>query len=188
MDGTGTSRPRIWTIGHSTLPATQFLALLEASDIESLADVRRFPSSRRHPQFNLEPLAASLAAAQISYQHFPELGGRRDPLPDSVNTGWREDGFRGYADYMQTAEFAAGISRLLAAAAQRRCAVMCAEKDWQNCHRGLISDLLKVSGHEVIHIAGDAHHATHPYTKPARIVDGRLSYSAAAPVQSRLDF
>ena len=117
MDGTGTSRPRIWTIGHSTLPATQFLALLKASDIESLADVRRFPSSRRHPQFNLEPLAASLAAAQISYQHFPELGGRRDPLPDSVNTGWREDGFRGYADYMQTAEFAAGISRLLAAAA-----------------------------------------------------------------------
>jgi uncharacterized protein (DUF488 family) len=165
----------------------EFVALLRMRRIEMLADVRRFPSSRRHPQFNRESLATSLAADGIDYLHFPELGGRREPRPDSVNTGWREDGFRGYADYMRTAEFVAGIARLLAAASERRCAIMCAEKAWQNCHRGLISDLLKAAGHEVIHIVDSKHDEQHPYTKPARIVDGLLTYAATTPVQSRLD-
>src|SRR5882672_9207452 len=121
---------RIWTIGHSTLPSDDFVALLAGREIELLADVRRFPSSRRHPQFNRESLTASLEATDLGYLHFPELGGRREPRPDSENTGWREAGFRGYADYMQTAEFGAGIVRLLKAASSRRCAIMCAEKAW----------------------------------------------------------
>jgi uncharacterized protein (DUF488 family) len=181
------SPQRIWTIGHSTLPAAQFIALLRAHGIELLADVRRFASSRRHPQFNREALTGSLAAAGIDYLHFPELGGRREPQPDSVNTGWREAGFRGYADYVQTADFQAGLARLLEAASPRRCAMMCAEKVWQNCHRGLIADVLKASGLEVLHIADGRNDESHPYTQPARIVEGMLSYASATPVQSRLD-
>ena len=181
------SPERIWTIGHSTLPAAVFIALLRTHDIEVLADVRRFPTSRRHPQFNRESLTGSLPAAGINYLHFPELGGRREARPDSVNTGWREAGFRGYADYLQTAEFQAGIARLLEAASSRRCAIMCAEKAWQNCHRGLIADVLKASSLEVVHIVDRQHDEPHPYTQPAQIVDGVLSYAAATPVQSRLD-
>jgi uncharacterized protein (DUF488 family) len=181
------SPERIWTIGHSTLPAAAFIALLQTHGIGLLADVRRLPSSRRHPQFNRESLTESLAAAGIDYLHFPELGGRREPRPDSANTGWREAGFRGYADYMQTAEFQAGIARLLEAASPQRCAIMCAEKAWQNCHRGLMADALKASGVEVIHIVDRLHDERHPYTQPARIVDGLLSYAAAIPAQSRLD-
>jgi uncharacterized protein (DUF488 family) len=177
----------LWTIGHSTLPSEDFIALLAQQKIELLADVRRFPSSRRHPQFNRETLADSLERAGIGYLHFPELGGRREPRPDSVNTGWREAGFRGYADYMHTAAFTAGVARLLGAASARRTAIMCAEKAWQDCHRGLISDLLKAIGHQVIHIVDDLHEEQHPYTGPARLVDGALSYAAAAPAQSSLD-
>lgn len=178
---------RIWTVGHSTLAATVFIALLQSRAIALLADVRRFPFSRRHPQFNREALTASLAMAGIEYLHFPELGGRREPRADSVNTGWGEAGFRGYADYMQTAEFQAGITRLLGAASSRRCAIMCAEKAWQDCHRGLISDLLKSLGREVIHIVDREHDEPHPYTKPAHLIDGILTYAATTPAQSRLD-
>ena len=103
------SPERIWTIGHSTLPAAEFIALLVTHGIELLADVRRFPSSRRHPQFNRESLTESLVAVGIDYRHFPELGGRREPRPDSVNTGWCEAGFRGYADYLQPAHFVDGM-------------------------------------------------------------------------------
>ena len=182
------SPERIWTIGHSILPAATFIALLHTHGIELLADVRRFPNSRRHPQFNRESLTGSLASVAIAYLHFPELGGRREPRPDSVNTGWREAGFRGYADYMQTAEFQAAIARLLEVASPRRCAIMCAEKAWQNCHRGLIADALKASGLEVLHIVDRGHDEQHPYTQPAHIVDGLLSYGTTTPVQSRLDF
>ena len=178
---------RIWTVGHSTLPVDDFATLLAAHGIEMLADVRRFPSSRRHPQFNRENLAASLRPAGIAYRHFVELGGRREPRPDSPNTGWREAGFRGYADYMQTVEFGSTIARLVEAAASQRTAIMCAEKAWQNCHRGLISDLLKASGHTVLHIIDGSHEEQHPYTGPATIVDGVLSYAAVPPAQSSLD-
>ena len=178
---------RIWTIGHSTLPAVDFVALLAGRGIRGLADVRRFPSSRRHPHFNRESLVTSLAAAGIDYLHFPELGGRREPRPDSPNAGWREAGFRGYADYMHTADFSAGIARLFDAASSRRLAIMCAEKAWQNCHRGLICDFLKASGYEVIHIVDRMRDEIHPYTKPARLVDGALSYAAPMPLQSSLD-
>jgi uncharacterized protein (DUF488 family) len=178
---------RIWTVGHSTLPVDDFVALAAGHGIELLADVRRFPSSRRHPQFNREALAASLKSAGIDYRHFVELGGRREPRRDSPNTGWREAGFRGYADYMQTAEFGSAIVQLLEAATLQRTAIMCAEKAWQSCHRALISDLLKASGHAVIHIIDGEHEEQHPYTRPATIVDGVLSYAMATPAQSSLD-
>jgi uncharacterized protein (DUF488 family) len=175
---------RIWTIGHSTLALADFMALLRSRNIALLADVRRFPASRRHPQFNRESLPASLAAIGIDYLHLAELGGRRRPRPDTPNTGWRLASFRGYADYMQTEAFHCGFSRLLDAAAPRRCAIMCAERAWQSCHRGLISDLLKSLGVSVVHIVDGKRDEEHPYTKPARIVGGVLSYAADAAAQS----
>jgi uncharacterized protein (DUF488 family) len=166
----------VWTIGHSTLPIEEFIPLLTGNRIEVLADVRRFPGSRRHPQFGAGALGAALGDAGIRYEAFPDLGGRRDPRPDSVNLAWRNASFRGYADYMETAEFRAAIGRLLAMADTQRAAVMCAEAVWWRCHRGLIADYLKASGHEVLHIGGGGATAPHPYTPAARIVDGRLSY------------
>ena len=178
---------RIWTIGHLTLAAADFIALLQSHDIRLVADVRRFPSSRRHPQFNRESLAASLAAAGIEYRHLHELGGRREPRPDSENTGWREPGFRGYADHMQTEPFRTGVAKLLDAAGGKHLAIMCAEKAWQNCHRGLVADHLKASGIEVLHVLDHGQTELHPYTHAAHFVDGALSYAANAPAQSRLD-
>lgn len=177
----------IWTIGHSTLPAAAFIELLTVNRIELVADVRRFPASRRHPQFNREALMQALEQSGIAYLHFPELGGRREPVPGSVNTGWRESGFRGYADHMDSREFEAGMVHLREAAAGKRTGLMCAEKDWRGCHRGLVSDYLKVRGVEVLHILESGKTEAHPYTKPARIVEGQLSYAAVAPFQSQLD-
>ena len=167
----------MWTIGHSTLPIEEFIPLLTGNGIEVLADVRRFPGSRRHPQFGAEALSASLGTAGIRYEAFPDLGGRRDPRPDSVNLAWRNASFRGYADYMETGEFRAAIGRLLVMASAQRVAVMCAEAVWWRCHRGLIADYLKAAGHEVMHVGGNGAASLHPYTSAARIVDGRLSYA-----------
>ena len=179
---------RLLTIGHSTLAADAFVAMLSAHRIELLADVRRFPASRRHPQFNCEALAEMLARHDIAYQHFPELGGRREPNPDSINTAWREAGFRGYADYMETADFDHGITRLLEAAKSKATAIMCAEKSWRSCHRGLIADHVKASGIEVIHILDAVATEPHPWTHAARMIDGRLSYSATRINQQQLPF
>jgi len=176
------------TIGHSTLAADAFVAMLTAHSVELLADVRRFPASRRHPQFGRDALAQMLASHGIAYLHFPELGGRRDPKPDSPNTAWREAGFRGYADYMETAEFSHGISRLLEAAQARATAIMCAEKSWRSCHRGLIADHLKASGFDVIHVLDSAAAEPHPWTAAARMIDGRLCYSTARIDQQQLPF
>lgn len=178
----------IFTIGHSVLAADAFLSMLSSHRVELLADVRRFPASRRHPQFNREALAELLAGHGIAYLHFAELGGRREPKPDSRNTAWRETGFRGYADYMETAEFNRGIARLLDAARARATAIMCAEKSWRSCHRGLIADHLKASGIEVIHILDAAATEPHPWTAAARMIDGRLSYAAAGIDQQQLPF
>jgi uncharacterized protein (DUF488 family) len=178
---------RLWSIGHSTLSAEALLALLVAHRIDRVADVRRFPASRRHPQFDREALAQSLQASGIGYLHFPELGGRREPRPDSPNNGWRDAGFRGYADYMADAAFGDGVARLMDYADDGRCAMLCAEKDWRNCHRGLIADCLKLQGTEVAHIVDAAHVELHPFTEPARVRDGRLCYTADAPEQGRLD-
>jgi uncharacterized protein (DUF488 family) len=165
-----------WTIGHSTDAIGDFLSKLRAHEITLLADVRRFPGSRRHPQFAQAALSASLEDAHIRYLHLPELGGRRSPRKDSHNTAWRLDAFRGYADYMETPSFATGITRLLEAAGQERVAIMCAERVWWSCHRALISDWLKSHGHEVLHILAADRADVHPYTSAARIVDGALSY------------
>ena len=174
----------IWTIGHSTLPIDRFLHVLAAQRIEAIADVRRFPGSRAHPQYLREALAAALAAHGIVYAWLPELGGRRRALPQSPNTTWRNAAFRGYADHMASEEFARGMDKLLTIAAGARTAILCAEAVWWRCHRALISDALCARGIAVMHIA-DAQHATaHPLTAPARIVDGRLSY--AAPEQHKL--
>jgi uncharacterized protein (DUF488 family) len=166
----------VWTIGHSTLAIEDFIRSLDAFEIQALIDVRSFPGSRRYPQFNKENLHSSLAAAGIEYVHLPELGGRRRARPDSINMSWRNESFRGYADYMETPGFELGISKLLDLANHRRTAIMCAESLWWRCHRSLISDYLKVKGIEVTHILAGGKSEPHPYTSAARIVDGELSY------------
>lgn len=170
----------IWTVGHSTLRAGAFLDLLLENRIEILADVRRFPGSRRFPQFNEKSLCEALAPARIRYVHLAELGGRRPVRPDSRNLGWRNASFRGYADYMETPAFLGGIGRLLELAGSGRTAMMCAEAVWWRCHRSLIADYLKSTGIRVVHILGPHSVEDHPYTPAARLVDGRLSYEGAA--------
>ena len=168
---------RIWTIGHSTRKIDIFLSLLKENGIKLVADVRMYPGSKRYPQFGREALAKSLGEHEIRYQHFPELGGRRKAKPDSKNTAWRNESFRGYADYMETEDFRAALERLLELARATRTAIMCAEALWWQCHRGLIADALKAQGAWVLHIGGAGKVEEHPYTSAARIVDGRLSYA-----------
>lgn len=170
----------VWTIGHSTHPLQEFLALLDGYGIEAVADVRRFPGSRRYPQFSRDALEQTLPAHGIAYQWLPKLGGRRRVQPESPNTGWRNASFRGYADYLASSEFAEGLSDLLVFAALQRVALMCAELLWWRCHRSLIADVLRWRGIEVIHILDTTHSTVHPFTSPARIVDGQLSYAADA--------
>jgi uncharacterized protein (DUF488 family) len=171
------SDDRIWTIGHSTRPIEEFLEMLGAHRIALVADVRRFPGSRKHPQYGQQALAASLAAHGIGYEWLEALGGRRRAAPDSPNTGWRNAAFRGYADYMATAAFERALEQVSALALEARVALMCAEAVWWRCHRALVSDALTVRGFEVLHIADAKHANKHPMTAPARVVDGRLSYA-----------
>jgi len=168
--------PAIWTIGHSTLPLASFLTLLERHGIAAIADVRRFPGSRRHPQFGAEALPESLAGQGIGYRWFPDLGGRRRPRADSPNTVWKNEAFRGYADYMETAEFQAALEAVLAFAARQPTSLMCAEAPWWRCHRAMLSDALKARGVRMLHVMGEGPPVEHPYTAPARVVDGRLTY------------
>jgi uncharacterized protein (DUF488 family) len=170
---------RIWTIGHSTRTIDKFISLLEEHGIKQLADVRLLPGSKRYPQFDKETLADSLGKAGICYEHFPELGGRRKPRENSPNTAWRNESFRGYADYMETEEFDKGVKRLLdLAAGAGPTAIMCAEAVWWRCHRSLISDYLKAVDIEVMHILDAKKTEPHPYTSAARIANGKLSYAA----------
>jgi uncharacterized protein (DUF488 family) len=169
----------IWTIGHSTRPLEEFLELLSANRIEAVADVRRYPGSRRWPHFAQEPLQMALENLGLLYTWLPELGGRRTPRADSPNTAWRSPAFRGYADYMATEAFADGLDQLINLASGLPTAILCAESLWWRCHRGLIADVLRWLQFEVIHILGPGSTAPHPYTAAARIVGGRLSYSAA---------
>src|SRR6266516_6973388 len=161
----------LWTIGHSTRSIEEFIEALKSFQIESLVDLRSFPGSRRYPQFGATRLSESLRQANIEYLHLPELGGRRRARKDSLNIAWRNEGFRGYADYMETEAFRQGIERLLALARDRRLVIMCAEAVWWRCHRSLISDYLKVKGIQVTHIADAKKIEPHPYTSAARMVD-----------------
>lgn len=172
---------KIWTIGHSTHTLEEFLALLALHEIHAIADVRRFPGSRRHPQFGREALEQSLAENGIEYLWIPALGGRRKPRPDSPNTAWRNASFRGYADHTGTGEFAEGLGALLDLAGRFRSAIMCAELLWWRCHRAIISDVLGVRGMEVRHILDGNQAVLHPYTSAAHVANGRLSYAAGVP-------
>jgi uncharacterized protein (DUF488 family) len=141
-----------------------------------LVDVRTVPASRRMPHFARAALERSLAARDIRYVHMPELGGLRKPRPDSINTGWRNVSFRGYADYMQTDEFWGGVERLETMAAGASISIMCAEAVPWRCHRSLISDALTVRGVEVRHITAASEPTRHTLTPFARVVDGRITY------------
>ena len=166
----------IFTIGHSTHPAERFLALLQAHEIEQVADIRTIPKSRRHPQFAREALESFLHEHRINYRHIPELGGLRKPRRDSVNTAWRHAGFRGYADHMQTKEFERGVDNLLSFARAGRTTVMCAEAIWWQCHRQLLSDALLARGVPVRHILSPAEAKPHRMSEFAKLSDGRLTY------------
>jgi uncharacterized protein (DUF488 family) len=171
---------RICTIGHSTRSADELLAILGDAGIQLVADVRAFPSSRRHPQFNRGALAAWLASAGIGYRHFPGLGGRRVPVAGSVNGGWHERGFQGYADYMSSDEFQRTLADLEAVASESPTAIMCAEALWWRCHRRLIADALVVRGWRVEHLGLDGGPAVHSLTEFAVVgPDGVLTYPPA---------
>jgi uncharacterized protein (DUF488 family) len=174
---TNAARITIWTIGHSTLPIGEFLALLATHQISYLADVRRFPMSRRHPQFNRQSLEHTLLDGGVAYAAYAELGGRRTPQADSRNTAWRNASFRGYADYMETPTFRTAAERLVTTAASARVAIMCAEALWWRCHRALIADYLWAGGIKVLHITSTGDAVEHPLTRAARLVDGHLSYA-----------
>jgi uncharacterized protein (DUF488 family) len=170
------SETTIWTIGHSTRSIEEFIAILNSFELHVLVDVRSFPGSRRYPHFNKESLRELLSAERIDYRHAPELGGRRRAKPDSLNMAWRNETFRGYADYMETEDFHAAVEQLVQLADERRCVIMCAEAVWWRCHRSLISDYLKAMGKNVMHIMGAGKSERHPFTAAAQLVDGRLSY------------
>jgi uncharacterized protein (DUF488 family) len=171
----------IWTIGHSTRSQEEFLTALRSQQIEAVADVRKLPGSRKYPQFDQDTLAASLHAEDVAYHHFPDLGGRRKPRPDSRNTVWRHPAFRAYADYMETPEFGGAIERLTRLANEKRTALMCAEAVWWRCHRSLIADFLKVRGRSVMHILDARKTQEHPFTSAARLVDNELTYEPPGP-------
>jgi uncharacterized protein (DUF488 family) len=165
---------RVWTIGHSTRSLDELIGLLRENGVVRLADIRRYPGSRRYPHFSRESLAAALPQHGIEYVHLPELGGRRKPVRNSPNRALRSEGFRGYADYMAHPEFARAIDDLL----QRDVptAIMCAEAVPWRCHRNLVSDELTRRGHEVIHILGTSSRQRHEMNEHATVQDGHLVY------------
>jgi uncharacterized protein (DUF488 family) len=168
----------VYAIGHSTRTAGEFVALLNAHGVRELVDVRTIPRSRHNPQFNTDALAATLAAAGIGYVHMPSLGGLRRPKPDSINAGWRNDSFRGYADYMQTPAFAAAIDALIGIAASQPTAVMCAEAVPWRCHRSLIADALLVRGLLAVEIVSETRTTPHALTPFARVAGTEITYPA----------
>ena len=173
----------IWTIGHSTRTFEEFLALLKGQEIALLVDIRTYPGSRRFPHFNKEQLSVALPQNGVLYKHMVALGGRRKPDKDSHNTAWRHPSFRGYADYMETETFKNEITLLEADARMVRTAYMCSEAPWWKCHRALVSDYLKVRGWKVNHIMENGKLTEHPFTSPARPVQGQLFYDEVNPVK-----
>jgi uncharacterized protein (DUF488 family) len=180
--------PPIFTIGHSTRSTEELLSLLAEHGIDVLMDVRRFPGSRRHPQFSRDALASALAAAGVEYMHEPRLGGRRAARPDSPHSAWRVEAFRGYADHMETPEFASALEELIRLSQTRTLALMCAEAVPWRCHRRLISDALVARGFAVRHILGHGRADPHELDPNARVLEGgrRLVYAGPAEPQQIL--
>ena len=166
----------LWTIGHSTRTWGEFESLLRESGIETLADVRRFAGSRRNPQFSPDAMAPALAEAGIRYWPLPALGGRRDPLPESPNTAWRVDAFRGYADHMASAEYIRARGELMETALGESTCVMCAEAVWWRCHRRLIADDFVARGWQVLDIMAPGTAEAHALNPEAVLIDGVLRY------------
>jgi uncharacterized protein (DUF488 family) len=177
---------RIYTVGHSTRSTEELISILRNHGIRLLLDVRKIPKSRFNSHFNKNALDASLSKAGIEYGHFPELGGMRKSVPGSINAGWRDDGFRGFADYMLTREFKEAVQSLIEQASQKSLAIMCAEADYTKCHRMLISDALKVRGVEVLHIKNQTELVPHKLTPFARIDGVRVTYPGGDPSQPSL--
>lgn len=172
-------RPTIWTVGHSTRSFDELLALLHAGGIKLLADVRRFPGSRRYPHFNQDALAESLGQHGIQYRHFVDLGGRRSKrLPDSPNGAWRVEQFNTYADHMQSAEFLAALDELMKTAREEPTAIMCSEALPHRCHRRLISDALVARGWRVRHLLSPRRIDDHTLTPFARVEGTSVTYPA----------
>ena len=177
----------VFTLGHSTRSLEDFLALLAEHDIKLLADVRRFPGSRRFPHFKREALAARLSAVGIAYRHLPGLGGHRKPRADSPHTYWKNASFRAYADHMETAEFEESYTELLTLASDHSTALMCAEAVPWRCHRQLVADALVARGRQVIHILAPERSDDHVLNSSARVLpDGRLIYDGGAGQQAKL--
>lgn len=172
--------PAVWTVGHSVRTIDAFLAVLAAYDIELVADVRRFPGSRRLPQFSAPQLEASLAGADIAYRWIPALGGRRRADPSAPDNAWRHPAFRAYAAYVDSEAFADGLFDLLMDAEGLRTVVMCAEVLWWRCHRRIIADVLASLGAPVVHVRDERHAEAHRLAPPARLVGGRLTYDRAS--------
>ena len=171
----------IFTVGHSTLPLEQFIALLEAYGIACLADVRTVPRSRHNPQFNADSLRPPLRERNIDYVALRALGGLRHPRKDSPNTGWRNESFRGYADYMQTEEFARGLDELISLSRGNRTAIMCAEAVPWRCHRSLVADALFIRGIPVIEVLSSSSYRDHKLTPFARVHGMSISYPPEQP-------
>lgn len=170
----------VWSVGHGARPADELVVVLNEAGIKVLADVRSIPGSRRHPQFGRSALTSSLAAAGIEYVHLRGLGGRRDALPDSPHVALKVEAFRGYADHMESDDFAADYGRLGALARERSTAFMCAETHWSQCHRRMLSDRLTVDGWSVVHLLASGKSEPHQLWDVARVVDGRLKYDGGA--------
>jgi uncharacterized protein (DUF488 family) len=168
----------VMTIGHSTRPVVGFIHLLKAHDVRRLVDVRSVPRSRHNPQFNREPLAVSLHSARLHYRYMPGLGGFRHAQKDSLNTGWHNSSFRGFADYMQTSEFRDNLDKLIELAKQERIAVMCAEGVPWRCHRSLIADALLAQGIEVREITSAVRSQIHTLTPWGQVNGIQVTYPA----------
>ncbi len=172
----------IFTIGHSTRSIEEFINLLKKYDIDLLADIRQFPGSKYTPQFNRVNLEASLKKENIQYVHSSKLGGRRKAKENSIHTGWRNSGFRGFADYMQTSEFAEGLSDLLDFSMHHTTAIMCAEAVPWRCHRSLVADALIIRNIKVINIISVSNSKEHLLTPFAKVDGLSITY----PLQDEL--
>jgi uncharacterized protein (DUF488 family) len=170
------SRPTLFTVGHSTRPFDEFVEMLKAQGVRTVADVRRYPKSRKFPQFNDEALAVDLPKVGLAYVPLPALGGRRRPAKDSVNAGWRSEGFRGYADYMRTPAFQSGLQELIQIAGTAPTTIMCAEAVPWRCHRSLIADAMLVRGWRVLDIMSEKSATLHELTSFARVDGTRITY------------